>query len=321
MKKHTFSKLTAAIITIALIAILLSQIEVADVVDTLTGIEPVYLVAGFGLYVLSYFFRALRFHILLNKNIGIKNMFNIVCVHNMANNILPARTGEFSYAYFIKKMHNVPIGVGVASLVIVRVFDFITISLIFFVSAMFTRDLPEVISKAIWIIAGVTIFMVLILIALANFGNPFMDVVTKIINRVNGGRIEMIKYLLQKTNETVQSFKLVNSKQVIWLCIFSMLIWFCNYSMGYILIKEMGIGIPIWEILIGFTFSVFASILPIRGICGFGTSEGVWTIVFMSLGVSKQLSIASGFGYHILLIIYYLIIGCYGMMRLKTTKL
>ena len=58
MKKQTLSKLTAVIITLALVAILLSQIEVADVVDTLTGIEPVYLVAGFGLYMLSYFFRA-----------------------------------------------------------------------------------------------------------------------------------------------------------------------------------------------------------------------------------------------------------------------
>ena len=58
MKKQTLSKLATAIIAISLIAILLPQIEVADVVDTLTSIEPVYLVAGFGLYVLSYFFRA-----------------------------------------------------------------------------------------------------------------------------------------------------------------------------------------------------------------------------------------------------------------------
>lgn len=321
MKKQTYTKLTVAIVTIALVAILFSQIEVADVVDILTGIEPVYLVAGFGLYVLSYFFRTLRFYILLNKLVRMKDMFNIVCVHNMANSILPARVGEISYPYLIKKIHNVPAGEGAASLVVVRVFDFITISLIFIISAMFVRDLPEVISKAIWIIAGVTIFMVLILIGLANFGKSFMDVVTKIINIIGVGRNKMIKYLLQKTNETVQSFNMVNSKQVMWIFILSMLIWFCNYSMGYIIIKEMGIRIPIFDILIGFTFSVFASILPIRGIGGFGTSEGVWTIVFMSLGVPKQLAITSGFGYHILLTIYYLTIGCYGMMRLKTIKL
>ena len=321
MKKQTLSKLAAAIITISLIAILLSQIEVTDVLDTLTAIEPVYLVAGFGLYVLSYFFRTLRFHILLNKHVRINDLFNIVCVHNMANSILPARTGEISYIYLVKKKHNVPTGEGAASLVVVRVFDFIAISLIFFISAMFVRDLPEVISKAIWIIAGVTIFMVLILIAVANFGKLFMDVVTKITNRIGIERIEMIKYLLQKTDETVQSFKLVNSKQIIWIFIFSMLIWFCNYSMSYILIKQMGIRIPIFDILIGLTFSVFASILPIRGIGGFGTSEGVWTIVFMSLGVPKQLAIASAFGYHILITIYYLIAGCYGVVRLKTIKL
>ena len=58
MKKQTCTKLTSAIVTLVLVAILLSKIEVIDIVDTLTGIEPMYLVAGFGLYVLIYFFRA-----------------------------------------------------------------------------------------------------------------------------------------------------------------------------------------------------------------------------------------------------------------------
>ena len=60
---------------------------------TLVSIDSIYLLIGFVLY-LRLFLRTLRFHILLNNKVSIKDLFSIVCVHNMANNILPARTGE-----------------------------------------------------------------------------------------------------------------------------------------------------------------------------------------------------------------------------------
>ena len=86
MNRKTIAKISAIVITIALVAILLSQIQISDIITTLAGINPLYLIAGFVLYVCCYFFRALRFHILLNREIGIRDLFNIVCVHNMANN-------------------------------------------------------------------------------------------------------------------------------------------------------------------------------------------------------------------------------------------
>ena len=94
MNHQTIAKISAVAITVALLAILLSQIEISDVITTLAGIDPLYLIAGFVLYACSYFFRALRFHILLNGEVGIKDLFNIVCVQNKVNNILPAHIDD-----------------------------------------------------------------------------------------------------------------------------------------------------------------------------------------------------------------------------------
>ena len=88
MKKQTIAKILAVVVTTGLVAILLSQINLSDIVTTLTRIDPIYIIIGFTLYLSSYFFRALRFHILLNNKVSIKHLFSIVCVHNMANNIL-----------------------------------------------------------------------------------------------------------------------------------------------------------------------------------------------------------------------------------------
>ena len=91
MARETIAKIAAVVITIALVTIRLLQIKISDIITTLAGITPLYLIAGFVLYIGSYFFRALRFHILLNGEVGLRDLFSVVCVHNMVNNILPTQ--------------------------------------------------------------------------------------------------------------------------------------------------------------------------------------------------------------------------------------
>ena len=79
MNEKIIVKLSAVIITVVLVVILLSQISIGDVAKTLVSIDPIYLIIGFVLYPSSYFFRALRFHILLNNKVSIKHLFSIVC--------------------------------------------------------------------------------------------------------------------------------------------------------------------------------------------------------------------------------------------------
>jgi uncharacterized membrane protein YbhN (UPF0104 family) len=80
--EKTIVKISAVVITIVLVAILLSQIRIADVISTLAGIDPRYLIAGFVLYACSYFFRALRFHFLLNREIGLRDLFSDYLLKN-----------------------------------------------------------------------------------------------------------------------------------------------------------------------------------------------------------------------------------------------
>ena len=319
MKRETIAKILAVIITIVLVATLLSQISIGDVAKTLASIDPIYLIIGFVLYLFSYFFRALRFQILLGNKIGFKDLFTIVCVHNMANNILPARTGEVSYVYLSKKLHNISTGEGIASLMVARVFDLISISLLFFVAALYVRGLPPMIDKVIWAIAGFLLLIVLILVNLAYFGEQFMNRVGKIINMVSIGHIRGIPYLLRKGNETMQSFEVVKSKRVIiWTGILSMLVWASLYLVNYALINAMGINISFWSVIFVSTFPVFTTILPIQALGGFGTIEGGWTIGFMAIGLSKEIAIASGFSLHIIAYMYFFILGGFGTLMLKT---
>jgi uncharacterized protein (TIRG00374 family) len=235
----------------------------------------------------------------------------------MANNILPARTGEVSYVYLSKKLHNVPTGEGIATLMMARVFDFITISLIFFVSAIFIQDLPDITGKIIWVIVGLLVLVLLFFLALVFFGEIFVDMIRKVANRINALQFSLVQYLLRKGDETVQSFKLMKSKKLFgWVFITSMMLWCSQYSMLYILANAMNISLAFWCMIFALTFVFFTTILPIQSIGGFGIIEGGWALGFMVMGISKNVAIASGFSIHIIILIFTLVIGVLGFINI-----
>lgn len=47
MKHESIAKISAVVITLVLVALLLSQISIGDVAKTLTSIDPIYLIIGF----------------------------------------------------------------------------------------------------------------------------------------------------------------------------------------------------------------------------------------------------------------------------------
>lgn len=320
IKKQTLAKIVAFVITIILVAILLSQVEIGDVVSTLAGIDSIHVIIGFVLYTCSYFFRALRFHILLNKEVRLRDLFNIVCVHNMVNNILPARTGELSYIYLLKKIHHKKMGEGIATLFVARVFDFITISLLFIGSTFVIQNLPELIMKLVWVIALFLGTITIFLIALLYSGDSFFKSVGRFCERFHWDKRYFVDYLLRKGEETVECFEKIKTSGkviVIALILNSFGIWLSLYSLNYILVSAMNINLSYCSVVFASTFAVFTTVLPIQGIGGFGTLESGWTVGFIAVGVTKEVAISSGFGYHIILLIFFLILGCYGTVMIK----
>ena len=320
MKRESIAKISAVGITVVLVAILLSQIQISDITATLTGIDPLYLIAGFVLYMGIYSLRALRFYILLNREVRLRDLFNIVCVHNMVNNILPARTGELSYIYLLKKLHNKDTGDGIATLFIVRIFDLTTIALLFFLSALMIRDLPEIITLAVWGIAAFMLLIVIFVIVLLCSGKSFLNVVKKFFGMINL-KMSFVDYLLKKVEEVVRSFEKIktNGKSaIIASIIISFGIWLSLYLLSYILLKAMNIDLGYFAVVLASTFAVLTMVLPIQGIGGFGTLESGWAIGFVAIGLTKEVAISSGFGYHIIIWIYFLVLGCYGFLAMKS---
>ncbi len=236
----------------------------------------------------------------------------------MANNILPARTGELSYIYLIKKLHNQKTGVGIATLFVARVFDFISICGLFIISAIMVTDLPERVSNMIGLITAFMILIVILLFLLIYFKERFLLSAKRVVKAIGIKRFKFVGSILNKGEETIESFDTVKSKRIVaYVGLVSVITWISVCTTNYFLIKSVGIDLSFWEMVIASSFMLLTSVLPIKGICGFGTSEALFTAVMAAFGVSVSLAIIAGFGLHIVLISYYLILGTLGLVKLK----
>ncbi len=88
-----------------------------------------WVLLGLVFYFIGVVVRAWRWKVLLNplKPLSIKKLFPMVCVGYMGNNIYPARAGEFLRAFILKQKDDVSFSGSLATIVVERLFDGITI--------------------------------------------------------------------------------------------------------------------------------------------------------------------------------------------------
>lgn len=321
MKRKIYSIFMAIILTIALLAILFSQIELSDVIKILAQIKPIYLIAGFILYTASYVLRAWRLHILLNKEVGLKELFSIVCIHNAALNVFPARSGELSYIYLLNKRHKRTAGEGAASLITIRIMDIITISLFFFISIIITQDLPVILMNATKITGIFLFFIVLFILIFISNCDRFVYLLRNISIYLKLNKKKSVNYIFNKLNEMSETFKKLTPRLFIESMIISFFIWILLYSVLYAMLEAMGIKVALPLFLLASTFFLMTSIIPVQGIGGFGTMEGGWAISFIAVGMTKDVAISSGIIMHIISIIYLILLFIIGFAGLHEKQI
>ena len=320
MDKNVIRMISAIVVSLTLLFVLYSQIDIDDILFTIGLIDPYYLLIAFMLYVGNYFFRSLRFYLLLEKKISLKDLFTVVCVHNMTNNIFPARTGELSYIYLLKKIHYKKIEEGIASLLIARFLDFVSIMVLFLMATHTIGSFTPATMHLIWIITFFMLSLIMLFVMFVYFGKKVPQLFRVIAIRLKLDNIDLISLLLDKTDGTIEKLQLLKNYEkthLLKLIMVSLTIWLLMYSFNFLIVRAMNINLNFLLVVFATSFAIFTTVLPIQGIGGFGTLESGWVIGFITVGLSKDIAISSGLIYHTIILIYFLLLGIWGTMAIK----
>ena len=287
-----------------LIYFLTKNINTDDIINILKNSNPLLILISFILYFTTVVIKAGRLHFFFRDyKMSFKNLLIISSYHNFFNLILPARTGEFTYLYFLKKIGKQEIGSGMHSLLFLRFLDLIAVVVFLLVSLLlfFGNKLPTSV-----IIVGFAIILLLLLL-LIKF-NIVFTLLIKIFNflmklfRLNNFSVinTLLKNLTDFKNYSAES----NSTNKLSIhIILSIILWINLYTFFYINILSFGVDTNFLKTIIGSTGGVLISVLPINSFASLGTFEAGWTGSFILTGMTEKQAILSGFGVHLISII------------------
>jgi glycosyltransferase 2 family protein len=302
------------LITVFLLFLLLANTNISTITKSVNSLSLEIVIIAFVLYMLVNLFRTLRFHILLEKEINPRELFSIVCIHNFFVQLLPARTGEFSYIYMLKK-RNIALKKNIASIGIARSMDIVIIAvLLMFGLWSLPRSFEELYSAVIGtVLVSTVIIGVLILVVM----QP--QKVAKAISLLSGKcRKLSLKRLSEKMIQIVYGFQILKSKGNLVLIVgYSLLIWLAMFTMSYVFLRALFPNLTWLNTILIACLPIVISSLPIHGLAGYGTTEVGYLFPLLLFNITAPEAITAGFIIHTLDVLFVVIVGVIGVVLSK----
>ena len=162
----------------------LQGLDLKQVWEDLQHGNYLWLIPSVAVYFLAVLVRTWRWDYLLRplKRIAIRRLFPVVVIGYMGNNIFPFRIGELLRAYVLKRNEDVSISSSLATIVVERIFDGLTMLLFVFVALPTVPSLPD--SLRYIVIVGGVLFLGALVVFLflaaqpavaARLYNPLID--------------------------------------------------------------------------------------------------------------------------------------------------
>jgi uncharacterized protein (TIRG00374 family) len=284
-------------ISLFLLFFLFRKIDFAQLVEVLKGLDIRYLAAALLVTFVSYSLRAVRWHYLLlpQKKAAPWNLLSATVICYMANNLLPARLGEFIRAYVLAEKENLEPSSVFATLVLDRLFDGFSV-LVILVITFFTVKLPPGMEKVQqglvtggYVTLALYIAVIVFLVFLKRATASTLKLVAVILSPFPGKFSNAIIPLL---GSFISGIRLTSKPKELFALIFSSaLIWSTATWPVDLLLKAFRIDLPITASMFILVFLVFAVMVPASP--GYiGTYHAACMYGLMAFSVPKELALS-----------------------------
>lgn len=297
---------------------LLKEIDIQQIPQTLSRLSIKALFIGFGCYCLLVLAKTLRFRALLDLDSGAHRIFPILAMHTFWGNILPMRTGDVSYVYLMQRRQKVDATQGVASLLVASLIDLVLlIGLVVATAWLLRTALRDTFSGTILYLipllmgAGLVAVVVFVYVApqaCIRFAKWCANPLLAFDKRPISWTVDKVLAVLQE----LTAFRLNQRFLEVW--IYSVLCLVIRFGFQCYLVAEMGVDIPMTEVLFALAFTNVFNLLPIQTVGNFGTTEFPFVWLLNHFGTSIETATVTGFSLHILILLYCLPLGAFGFL-------
>lgn len=239
----------------------LRGLEITEVWNNVRSANYWWLIPGVGAYFIGVWARTWRWDYMLRplKRIAVTDLFPVVVIGYMGNNVYPFRAGELLRSYVLRRRENVPMSASLATVVVERVFDGLVMLLFVFIALPFA-PIPSDSLRTLIVLASLGFLgaMLLFFILAAapdktlrltrSFGNIFLP------DRARQPMLEFTVRFLQGL-ESLRNFR-----NVLMIFFTSVIIWLLE-------------TVKYWFVMQAFPFQVsFFALLLMNGVVNLATT-------------------------------------------------
>jgi len=320
MKNHLIISLVAGIIlSVAAFYLAFRNVHFNDLLNYLRSINYLWLLPAVLLVCVSFFFRAVRWQLILASSyqIGIWQAFHPLMIGFMINCILPGRVGEIARPMILQKKEKIPFATGIATVAAERIFDvaaLIIFAVITFVSIEINpqaeivfgdfhlnRSTLEVLFNRI-IIIGVLLIVAIIMVSIPVIRRAIQRVILAIpsLALFAGDSVKakitakLCEPLIRFVDNIALGFTLIKYPKKIFICaLYSLAVWMTASLSWYVFsLGSPGINLSYTEMYaVMVIICLFIALPSVPGFWGVWEAGGVFALSLF--GVSANA--AAGF--------------------------
>ncbi len=282
-------------------------VDFSEVGNSLKKVEFYYIIPILLMVISAHYLKSLRWGFILKSLAEYSQwrLFIISSIGFMAINILPARLGEFARPYLVKKTKHVGMSSTIATIVVERIFDMLSITAIIAV-VLLNINLPSAILKGAFTFIGIGFGALVFIIALFVKRDYIFKNIDSILKILPDKFSEFVKKLLKSFIEGLEI--LPDIKKVLVVALLSGVIWMLGCFSAYLLLAAFDFELPLIASFTVLALIALGVMLPAAP--GFvGTFHYACILALSLFGVSKANALSFAIVLHFLHLMPVVIIG------------
>ncbi|MBI2305025.1 MAG: flippase-like domain-containing protein [Chloroflexi bacterium] len=275
--------------------------------DAFWGANYLFVLPAAAVYFVALFFRVGRWYVLLlpMRRIGFRNLFSVMSVGYMVNNILPLRLGDLARAYLLGEKEHLSKAAVLATVAGERVLDGVALVLFLVAGAMFVPLTPLL--RDMTRITALLFLGALVLLILVSFRGA-------ILHRAMA--LPFIPLSIQAKAQEVAGLFLSGLKAMKSLrglamaCALSILMWLAEAAIFYMVSLSFSLELPFWAFIMATAAANLSISLP-SSQGGIGPFEVFTLQVLLLFGSNAAVATAYAVALHATILLPVTLLGLY----------
>ena len=263
------------LISIGCLYFVFRNIDIVKLFETLHSVNYLYLLVAMGLQLSTIWLRAERWKYLLApiKPLTFRHLVPATMIGFMANNVLPARAGEFIRAYVIGKKERISKTSSFATIILERVCDMMTMLGFLLLVVVFVRFpqtsyagtspsfiSPDLLKKAGGLSALLVLGILVVLVLLKECPQKTTAIARRLLQPLPQSISRSALKLLESFRTGLQVLK--TGRHLLFLVFWSLLIWSMAVFGGWLILHAFALNLSFMAAMLITVTTSFSVALP-----------------------------------------------------------